>query len=488
MISKDYQLCYIWQWNLNNRNMRGRIFIGVVFIAFLVQCDGRNESGDPWNSIEMRIAQIEVPAFPDRVFSILDFGAIADSITDCTEAFRQAIESCNREGGGRVIVPEGVYLSGSIHLLSNVDLHISRGATILFSKDYSKYLPLVRTRFEGNDLMNYSPLIYAYQQENIALSGDGTLDGNADHQTWWPWKGNRTYGWKEGMPRQKKARDLLFQMADKHLPVEERVFGEGYYLRPNFIQFMECKRILVSGLKIINSPMWEIHPVHSRDITIRNVRISSHGPNNDGFDPESSSNILVEGCLFDTGDDCIAIKSGREEDGRRDQTPSENIIIRDCIMRDGHGGVVVGSEISGGCRDVFVENCELSSPNLDRVLRIKTNSLRGGVIENIYMRNCTVGEVKQAILMINFYYEQGDKGSHDPLVRNIHLEGISSKSSEYALYLRGYKRAPISQIFLKDCRFDGVEKGSLVEHADGIHASEVYINGMPWDGGELQGN
>lgn len=461
--------------------MTGRNYIGILFLALLVQCSGQKEMQDPWQTIDERIAQIEVTEFPDRVFSVTDFGAIGDSLSDCTEAFRKTIEACHLDGGGRVLVPEGLYLTGPIHLLSNVELHISRGATLMFSKDYSKYLPVVRTRFEGNDLMNYSPLIYAYRQENVAITGEGTLDGSADMLTWWPWKGNRTYGWQEGMPRQKEDRDQLFEMADNHVPVEERVFGEGSYLRPNFIQFVECKRILVSDVTIMNSPMWEIHPLLSQDIIIRNVRINSHGPNNDGFDPESSRNILVEGCYFDTGDDCIAIKSGREEDGRRDQTPSENIVIRDCIMKDGHGGVVIGSEISGGCRDVFVENCELSSPNLDRVLRIKTNSLRGGVIENIYMRDCTVGEVKQAILMINFYYEQGDVGSHDPVVRNIHLSGITSKSSEHALYLMGYERAPISNIYLDNCRFDGVKNGSVLEHVKDLHVTGVFINGQPWE-------
>lgn len=461
--------------------MTGRSYIGIVYLALLVQCSSQKEMQDPWSTIDERIAQIEVTEFPNRVFSVTDFGATGDSVSDCTEAFRKTIEACHKDGGGRVLVPEGLYLTGPIHLLSNVELHISRGATLMFSKDYSKYLPVVRTRFEGNDLMNYSPLIYASGQENVAITGEGTLDGSADQLTWWPWKGNRSYGWQEGMPRQKEDRDRLFEMADNHVPVEERVFGEGSYLRPNFIQFIECKRILVSDVTIINSPMWEIHPLLSQDIIIRNVRISSHGPNNDGFDPESSRDILVEGCYFDTGDDCIAIKSGREEDGRRDQTPSENIVIRDCIMKDGHGGVVIGSEISGGCRDVFVENCELSSPNLDRVLRIKTNSLRGGVIENIYMRNCNVGEVKQAILMINFYYEQGDVGSHDPEVRNIHLSGITSKSSEHALYLRGYERAPISNIYLDNCRFDGVKNGSVLEHVEDLHATGVFINGQPWE-------
>lgn len=453
------------------------ILIGSLIVIVIILNSCKVQVEDPWEKVDEILTNISEPVFPDKSFNIIDYGAVGDSLTDCTNAFKKAIQKCNESGGGVVLVPEGVFFTGAIHLLSNVNLHVSEGATILFSNDENDYLPLVHTRFEGIDLMNYSPLIYAYKQENIAVTGKGVIDGNATDETWWFMKGSRHHGWEEGMPHQAKARQVLFEMADNHVPVQERVFGPGHYLRSSFVQFSYCKNILISDVTILRSPMWELHPIFCENITVRGVKISTHGPNNDGFDPESCKNILVEDCYFDTGDDCIAIKSGREEDGRKDSIPSENIIIRNCEMKDGHGGVVIGSEISGGCNNVFVENCKMSSPNLDRALRIKTNSLRGGLIENIYMRNCEVGEVKQAVLLINYFYEQGDVGKFDPIVRNIYLENITSQKSKYGVYLRGFERDPITDIYVKNCNFNGVKEGNLLENVERLVFEEVYING-----------
>jgi polygalacturonase len=457
------------------------LFLGVLSMIGLGEsCKNKTSNNntikEAWEFRDEILAQIKAPVFPDNQVNISNFGAIGDSITDCTEAIKAAIEKCASLGGGMVIVPKGVFLTGAIHFKSNINLHLEEGATLLFSKDYLRYLPLVKTRFEGNDCMNYSPFIYGFGLKNVAITGSGTLDGNAGNESWWLWKAHGDYSLDSGSPDQQKDRDSLLKMADAHLPIEKRVFGEGHYLRPNFIQFHSSKNILIEGITIVRSPMWEIHPVLSENITIRGVKISSHGPNNDGFDPESSKNILVEGCSFDTGDDCIAIKSGREEDGRRDSVPSENIIIRNCQMKDGHGGVVIGSEISGGCRNVFIENCQMDSPNLDRALRIKTNSLRGGLVENVFMRNCIIGEVKQAVILVDFNYEQGDVGTHTPIVRNIYIDHVSSKKSKYAVYLRGYERSPIENIQINNSQFNGVTREVLIEHANNIVFSNVTIN------------
>ncbi|PKP10147.1 MAG: glycoside hydrolase [Bacteroidetes bacterium HGW-Bacteroidetes-4] len=456
-------------------------FLGImILIGLIVSCNSKNnnksDNMSSWDFQDEILKQIKEPVFPGNQVTITHYGAVGDSVTDCTQAINEAIKNCAEQGGGKVVVPKGVFLTGAIHFKSNINLHLEEGATLLFSKDYSKYLPAVQTRFEGNDCMNYSPFIYGFGLENVALTGTGTLDGNADNETWWPWKAQEKYGWIPGTPNQLADRDSLLKMSDAQIPVEQRVFGEGHYLRPNFIQFHTSKNILIEGVTILRSPMWEIHPILSENIILRGVKIISHGPNNDGFDPESCKNILVEDCYFDTGDDCIAIKSGREEDGRRDNIPSENIIVRNCQMKDGHGGVVIGSEISGGCRNVFVENCKMDSPNLDRALRIKTNSLRGGVIENIYMRNCEIGEVKQAVLLVNFYYEQGDVGTHTPIVRNIFLDNITSEKSKYAVYLHGYERSPIQNIQINNSQFNGVKKDVFVEHADSISFNNVAIN------------
>jgi len=364
------------------------------------------QADGPWEIFYPRIlANIKAPTFPKRDFPVTRFGARPDGKTDCSEAFRKAIEACNHAGGGRVTVPAGVFSTGAIRLKSNVNLNVEKGATIKFSQDPGKYLPLVFTRWEGTELMNYSPFIYAFEQQNIAITGPGILDGQSNNQAWWPWNGRAQYGWKEGDGNQRKARAALSDMAERGVPVDQRIFGEGHYLRPQFIQPYRCKNVLIEGVTIKNSPMWEIHPVLSTNVTVRGVRISSHGPNNDGCDPESCTDVLIKDCYFDTGDDCIAIKSGRNADGRRLNAPSQNILIQDCQMKDGHGGITIGSEISGGVRNVFGENCRMDSPNLDHALRVKNNAMRGGLLENLYFRNIDVGQVAHAAITIDFNYE-----------------------------------------------------------------------------------
>lgn len=457
----------------------------IVLAAVILLCSCNNQKAGQeleanWNMVNEILEQINAPVFPDVTFNIIDFGAVSDGVTLNTNAINQAIITCSNEGGGMVLVPPGVFHTGAVHLKSNVNLHVSEGATLLFSRDPQDYLPLVFTRFEGNEVMNYSPLIYAFEQENIAVTGAGTLDGNANKDYWWPWKGPWSrQTWVTPDENQLAAVDKLRQMGEDGVPVSERIFGEGHYLRPKFLQPYRCTNILIDGVTLINSPMWVIHPVLSENITISNVKVNTHGPNNDGCNPESCKNVLIKDCLFNTGDDCIAIKSGRGGDGHRINVPAENIVIQRCEMRDGHGGVVMGSEISGGCRNVFAENLKMDSPNLDRVLRIKTNSVRGGTIENIYLRNIEVGEVRESIVRVNFYYEEGDAGTHTPIVRNVYLQNIKSKKSKYALYLKGYERSPITNFVLENCSFDGVTNGNIIEDYKDFSFKDVTINGAP---------
>lgn len=433
-----------------------------------------------WDTMNEILAQIQAPQFPEAVFNIIDFGAIGDGETKATEAINNAIQACSAAGGGMVLVPEGVYHTGAVHLKSNVNLHLAEGAVLKFSRDHNDYLPMVFTRWEGTELYNYSPFVYAFQQENVAITGQGILDGNSDKDHWWFWKGEWSRKTWEVVPEnQADATARLRQMAEDGVPVEERIFGPGHYLRPKFIQFYQCKNILMDGVTVINSPMWVIHPVLSENITIQNVTVKSHGPNNDGCNPESSKNILIQNSYFDTGDDCIAIKSGRNADGRRLAIPAENIIVRRCTMRDGHGGVVMGSEISGNVRNVFAEDCIMDSPNLDRIIRIKTNSTRGGIIENIFVRNISVGRVRQAILHIDFDYEEGDAGNFTPIVRNIHLENITSQQSDRAIFINAYERAPVEGIFIKDCKFNNVAKENRINFVNNIQLTNVFVNDEP---------
>jgi polygalacturonase len=276
---------------------------------------------------------------------------------------------------------------------------------------------------------------------------------------------------------QTPARERLYRMMEQGVPVAQRVFGEGSNLRPNFIQPHSCRNVLIEDVTIINSPMWEIHPLLSNNVTVRRVKISSHGPNNDGCDPESCRDVLIDDCTFDTGDDCIAIKSGRNEDGRRVKVPTENVIVRNCTMKDGHGGVTIGSEISGDVRWVFAEKCRMDSPNLERALRLKNNASRGGVLEHIYMRDVTIGQVSDSVLSVDFNYEEGAKGNFTPVARDINMERVTSKKSKYGLYLRGFATAPITDISLIDCQFENVSNGNMLENVKGLVTKGVTMNG-----------
>ena len=430
-----------------------------------------------WKNMEVILNNIKAPVFPNRIFNIVDFGAIADG-SSCTEAFRQAIKACNEAGGGRVLVPKGDYHTGAIHLLSNVELHLVEGATIKFSTNPKDYLPVVRTRFEGCELFNYSPLIYAYQQENIAITGKGVLDGMASKENWWFWKhGNKD---KSNSQKEPNSNPRLLKMMKDGVPTEERIFGEGYFLRPSFVQPYECKNILIEGITIKRPPMWMIHPVLSENITVRNVKLYSKGaPNGDGCDPEASKNILIEGCEFNNGDDCIAIKSGRNRQGYDVGIPSENIIIRNCKMLDGHGGVVIGSESSGGARNIYVYNCEMDSPNLDRALRLKSNKFRGGIIENIFLRDIKVGQVENAAIRINQNYHT--KALNAPIkhttYRNIFIERMTCNKADYAIQIMGLEAHPIENIKIIDCRFNNIKKENVLEFVNDLVLEGVTING-----------
>jgi polygalacturonase len=452
-------------------------FLFFVFVAQMspVRCVAQNGQG--WAALPKILENIHPPQFPSRDFDVTQFGALGDGTTDCTEAFQKAIANCSEAHGGRVVVPKGIFLTGAIHLKSNVDLYVTKDATIRFSTNPKKYLPAVYTRWEGVECMNYSALIYAYGQENIAITGEGVLDGQGSSKSWWSWSGKSQYGWKQTMPSQADSRDTLFAMGERGVPVSERLFGEGHYLRPNFLQVYKCKNVLVEGVTLKNSPMWFIHPVLSENVSVVNVTVEGLGPNNDGCDPESAKDVLIKNCSFNTGDDCIAIKSGRNADGRRVNVPSENIIVQGCAMKDGHGGVVIGSEMSGGVRNVYAERCTMDSPRLDRALRIKTNSVRGGVVENVFMRDADVRRVAEAVIKINFFYEEGDAGTFTPVVRNVQLKNVRSDKSAFAVWIKAYERSPATDICIEDCVFNKVAKPSVVENVKNLQYINVRLNG-----------
>ena len=441
-------------------------------------------SADAWTEIYPQIEKsIRCPQFADRTFDIKAYGASADATPVVNQrAINSAIKACSEAGGGRVLVQGGTFSTGAIRMLSNVNLHITEGDTLLFVFQPELY-PLVPTRWEGLDCWNLSPCIYAYEADNVALTGKGVVDGGASKEAWWPWCGKDRFGYVEGQPRQQddNCRPRLLRNAEDNVPMDERRFTENDRLRPQLVNFNKCDGVLIEDVTLLRSPFWVIHPLLCKNVIVRGVHINNDGPNGDGCDPESCDGVLIENCFFNTGDDCIAVKSGRNNDGRLWNIPSQNIIIRNCRMENGHGGVVIGSEISGGCRNLFAENCVMDSPELDRVIRIKTNTCRGGIVENIYVRNIEVGECGESVLKINLDYEPKEiccRG-YDPIVRNVSLENVTCNKSKYGVMLVGLKdKTNIYNISLKNCRFNGVAQGNNITGLTrDITFDNYYING-----------
>lgn len=450
-----------------------RLFSVLLCACALVFVSCTKSADDPWSEAERIVAEMTQVSFPDRSVNISDLGAVeGDSTALCHEIINLAIVRMSQQGGGTVVVPAGTYYTGPITLKSNVNLHISEGAVLKFSTDINDYFPAVWTRWEGLDCYNARPLIYAYGETNIAVTGSGVIDAQGD-VSWWERQQRmerRDFREDPNDPESKlyrASRLKLLEMAESHVPVDERIFDEVTCLRPQTLNFNFCTTALVEGVTFLRSPFWVIHPVFCTDFTLRGVRIDNDGPNGDGCDPESCKNVLIEDCIFNTGDDCIAIKSGRNEDGRKWATPTENVIVRNCTMANGHGGVVIGSEISGGFRNLFVENCKMDSPHLDRVIRIKTSTARGGLIENIYVRNVEVGQCKEAVLRINLNYEPNEaaKRGFIPEVRNVLLENVTCKDSKYGVWLYGLDDCVnINNVTLRNCVFDGVKTGGNFTH------------------------
>ena len=459
-------------------------FCCIVFLlsALNFACSAQQAEKEGWDNLSAIMKKIVAPVFPKFDYSIIDYGALADNKTDCLPAIKSAIAACNKSGGGRVIIPAGNYfVKGPIHLLSNVNLYLEENAVIHFSTDADDYLPVVLTRFEGVELMNYSPLVYAYNQTNIAITGKGVLDGQADNEHWWNWVGSKRFGWKDGMPAQhdKENEPALMEKASKGAPVKDRLFGKDHYMRPTFIEFYQCKNILIQGVTVINAPFWLLHPTLSENITIDGVITNSLGPNNDGCDPESCTDVLIKNCSFTDGDDCIAIKSGRDEDGRRVNVPSKNIIVQDCEMKDGHGGIVIGSETSGGVENVYGQNCVMSSKNLERAIRIKSNACRGGVLKNFYFRNLKVGQVREAVVKINMYYEK-EKAvncNYPPTLSGVYVSNVVSQQSQYAIYIEGLSDKPATDINIHNCTFENVMKENFIKDAKDLHVTNTVVNG-----------
>lgn len=440
------------------------------------------QAADPWAEGQAIVARTRAPSFPSRTFAVTSYGARGNGSTDCTDAFRRAIAACNAAGGGRVVVPPGRYRSGVIRLLSNVNLVVEEGATIAFYTDPARYLPAVRTRFEGNDCYNYSPMIYAFRQSKIAVTGRGVLDAGANERVWWPWSGKPQFGWQPGQPQQGPARRRLQDAAQAGVPVENRRFGAGDYLRPSMIQPYGCTNVFIEGVTLKNAPMWCLHPLLCTRVLVRRVKVSSLGANNDGCDPESCTQVVVEFCSFDTGDDCIAIKSGRGRDGIDGGVPSRDIVVRDCVMRRGVAGVAIGSEGSAGVNGVYLWDLVMDDPELSTGLHVKSNAERGGLVERVHARDIEIAGVRTSAVRLSHYYnEVGQNGGpYRPTFRDMDFLRVTSGACARAIEIRGYRSSPIRDIRFTDCRFTRVAgPRPTLEGAQDITFTRVRVNGEP---------
>lgn len=434
---------------------------------------GVDAFASPWDEVPIILARIKPPTFADKTFNIVDYGAKAGT-SDSTDAFKKAIEACNAAGGGRVLVPGGSFLTGAITLLSNVNLHVANGGTIKFSTDPKKY-PNVFTRWQGIELMNFSAFIYAYGATNVAITGEGNalLDGQGPSGPWFDYDPKRQPDW-----------DKLQKQAVDKVPVEKRVYGNGRFLKPNFIQLYKCQNILIEGLHLKNSAMWNIHPVLSSNITIRNVNIYSRGGMVDGIDPESCKDVYIHDNYFDTGDDAIAIKSGRDADGLRVNVPTENVVVEKNQMRGRWGALTVGSEASGGARNIFFQDCDIapgSSYKPFYAVYIKTNKRRGGTIENINVRNITGKTFDKGVIFVTMNYSLTGPGFGDvvpPVVRNITVENLTANGAPEAIKLDGLAASHIKNVRVVNSTFTNIKtaKPSL-KNADGTVFTNVKVNG-----------
>lgn len=411
------------------------------------------------------LSEITGAQMPQKSLKILSFGAKGDGKKDCKPAFDKAMKRAAQMGGARIIVPSGEYLlNGPIHFVSNVCLELQEGATLKFSPDPHYYLPVVKTSWEGTFLQNYSPFIYGYQLKNISIIGKGTIDGNA---------GTTFATWKS---QQKKGQQLSRDMNHKEVSIEERNFGEGFYLRPQLIQFFDCKNITIEGVFITNAPFWCIHLLKSENIICRNIRYDAKLVNNDGIDPEYTRNLLIENIEFNNGDDNIAIKCGRDNDGWNTNRPSENIIIRNCKFKGLHG-VVLGSEMSSGVQNIFIENCTYGG-YCKRGIYMKTNPDRGGFLRNIYVNNCQFGEVEDLFYVTSMYAGEGMDNNHYSEVCNIYVKDIScKKASAAAIVLQGTLAKPIHHVTFENVNVDKAGIGLSFSNTETISIKNCNLGG-----------
>ena len=452
---------------------------------------------DLYEALPFDMPVVQRPSFPDYQVDIRDFGAKADGETLNTEAINNAIKAVSEKGGGKVVIPEGLWLTGPVVLQNNVNLHVEKNALVLFSGDADLY-PLVRTSFEGLDMLRCQSPISAMNAENIAITGYGVLDGSGD--SWRPVKRNKmTDGqWKSLLksggvvdesgkvwyPNEGALKaSILTGSKEKREISDSEWEGMERGLRPVLLSIVKCKRVLLEGVTFRNSPSWCLHPLSCEDLTLNGVKVFNpwYSQNGDALDVESCKNVVVTNSLFDAGDDAICIKSGKDADGRRRGEPCENVLVKNNTVLHGHGGFVVGSEMSGGVRNVYVADCTFIGTDVG--LRFKSTRGRGGVVENVYVDNINMINIPGDALIADLYYAVKDApGAPVPAVteetpsfKNIHISNISCKGAGRAMFLNGLPEMPIENFSVRNMRITDAQKGAFINKVAGVTLENIEI-------------
>lgn len=397
--------------------------------------------------------RIPEPIFPNTVISAAAYPTIQEAINACVEA-----------GGGTVEIPAGEWHTGPLRLGSRIRLLVQRAARVIFSDDPADYLPVAFTRWEGTECYNYTPLIYALDATDVAVCGRGLLVGNG--AKWWGWK-----------KLQGPGSNALYDAAASEVPVEQRVYGtEEAALRPSFVQFVRCTRVLVEGVQLLDGPQWTLHPVYCSDVIVRGIQIQTSGPNTDGLNPDSCRNVLIEDSTFCTGDDCVAVNSGLNEDGWRVAIPCENVVIRRCAMTGGHGGIVVGSAISGGARNIYAYDCMITDTM--QGLRLKSMRGRGGIVENVWFHHIHIGTVSHEAIQVNMFYEFSTvmpKTQTPSCFRNLHFSDVRCDSAKVGIALKGLPEKHLQNITLRDIE-GNAQQAMLCTDVSGLTMERVTLD------------
>jgi polygalacturonase len=444
-----------------------------------------------WDALPGILERIVHPTFPERQVSVKDFGGAGDSITDNRDAFHRAIDDLAGSGGGTLTVPPGQYfMDGPVHLKSHINLHIEEGARIFFSNNPESYLPAVKVRWEGTVCYNYSPLIRGYQLENVAITGKGIVDGAA--REW-------SIEWRK---HQNPDKARLRQMGNDKVPDQQRVFANGFldqdgdgaddgygdgmqhYLRPSLIELYECQGVLIEGLTLLDPPFWTVHPVFCTNVTLRNLKIYGETLNDDGIDPDSSEDVLIEGCEIKTHDDAIAIKAGRDQDAW-DHPGSRNIIVRNNHLLSGVNALCIGSEMSGGVENVYAYGNYIAGGK--HALNFKCNLDRGGRVQKVYIRDTEIESCQDAMFIFRMDYH-GYRGNHFPTKFNdFYVSRIKCKEVlKTPFRIVGVEDEPINRILLDDITIEKAGEESVIEFAENLVFHQVSIKGIPYQPAEKE--